>query len=171
MSSYDGTTLPGRARTWLLATGALVLALALVFALLGLLIPVVRVGFVPAAIAIGAAGLVLVVLGQRAGARADAAARVLRTGLDGRATVLAISQTGVLVNYMPQVEMRLSVEVAGRSPHPLTLKTVVPQVLLSRVTSGTPLAVKVDPADPGNVQIDWRAPANSAIAAPPGPAS
>jgi hypothetical protein len=53
----------------------------------------------------------------------------------------------------------------------------VPLILLGRLSSGALLPVKVDPADPGNVEIDWDAPAPSADAAqgwwgaPAGPAA
>jgi hypothetical protein len=61
------------------------------------------------------------------------------------------------LNDQPQVEMTLLVSIPGRAPYQATRTEFVPLVLLGRLSSGVPLPVKVDPADPQQVIVDWSA--------------
>ena len=155
MPVRSSTLYPIRAQTWLVIIGAFVLVLAAVFAVLAAAIPVVRVGFIPAAAVLSLAGIGLLALGRRARAKAAAVRHVLETGIAGKATVVTMAQTGLIVNLSPQVRMTLSVEVPGRPTYQADLKVIVPLLLVGRLTSGVPLEVKVNRADPSNVVIDW----------------
>ena len=157
MPVLSSTSYPNRVQKWLVITGVFVLVLAAVFAVLAAVIPVVRVGFIPAAAALSLAGIGLLALGRRSRAKAAAVRRVLETGIAGKGTIVTMAQTGLIVNLSPQVRMTLSVEVPGRPTYQADLKVIVPLLLVGRLTSGVPLAVKVNPADPSNVVIDWDA--------------
>ena len=157
MPALISTSYSNRAQRWLGITGVSVLILAAVFAVLAILIPVVRVGFIPAAAALSLAGIGLLALGHRARAKAAAVRRVLETGIAGKGTIVTMAQTGLIVNLSPQVRMTLSVEVPGRPTYQADLKVIVPLLVVGRLTSGAPLAVRVNPADPSNVVIDWDA--------------
>src|SRR5207245_5585552 len=96
---------PNRAQKWLVITGAFVLILAAVFAVLATVIPVVRVGFIPAAAVLSLTGIFLLVLGRRARAKATAVRRVLESGTAGTGTIVTMSQTGRRVKPDPQARM------------------------------------------------------------------
>ena len=60
------------------------------------------------------------------------------------------------LNEQPQLELNMMVNVPGRPPYAASHKSFVPLMLMSRVTSGVPLAVMVDPVDPQKVVVDWQ---------------
>jgi roadblock/LC7 domain-containing protein len=84
-----------------------------------------------------------------------AAANIAATGLDATATVVAVRQGGGMVNYQPMVEIDLTVMTPGGMPYPATVAQVVQQVHLARLTPGSTLKIKVDPANPGLIWIDF----------------
>lgn len=106
-------------------------------------------------------GAVLSVVGLALARSARATAQLLATGLAGRATITGLTQTGMYVNRNPQVAMDLMVEVPGRAPYPVKHSEVVPLIMIGRLSTGAPLSVKVDPANPARIAIDW---SNSAFA-------
>jgi hypothetical protein len=59
--------------------------------------------------------------------------------------------------------MNLMVALPGRAPYPVNHREVVPMIMLGRLSNGAPLAVRVDPANPQRVAIDW---STSAFAGP-----
>jgi hypothetical protein len=90
-------------------------------------------------------------------AQQTAAANIAATGLDATATVAGLRQTGALVNYQPMVEIDLTVMAPGSPPYPATVSQVVQQVHLARLQPGATLRVKVDPANPATIWIDFLA--------------
>jgi hypothetical protein len=104
---------------------------------------------------LGATGLGLFVWArkwQRAAAEAD---RIRSQGVAGNATILGMRQTGVTLNEQPQIELRLQVSTQMHGPYEVTVKEYVPLMLLGALSSGRPLPVKVDPANPQRVIIEW----------------
>ncbi len=95
-------------------------------------------------------------LASMAGGGADGAG-LIASGVDAVATVTASRQTGMLVNHNPVIEFDLLVMHAG-VPFPANCRQVVQQLHLSRAQVGCRLRVKIDPADPGAVWIDWTGP-------------
>jgi hypothetical protein len=88
-------------------------------------------------------------------AQQTAAANVAATGLDATATVVAVRQGGAMINYQPVVEIDLTVMAPGGMPYPATVSQVVQQVHLARLQPGNTLRVKVDPANPATIWIDF----------------
>jgi hypothetical protein len=88
-------------------------------------------------------------------AQQTAAALIAATGLDATATVAAVRQGGALVNYQPMVEIDLTVMAPGSPPYAATVSQVVQQVHLARLQPGASLRVKVDPANPATIWIDF----------------
>lgn len=82
---------------------------------------------------------------------------LLTAGTPGRATIKNFTDTGTLVNFNPQVVLDLEVTVPGKDAYATQLTTTVPQVYLSRLQPGGEIGVKVDPADPNALTIDWTA--------------
>jgi len=100
-------------------------------------------------------GVVLSSVGFMLSRSAAATARLLATGLAGQATITGLTQTGAYLNRNPQVAMDLMVEVPGRAPYPVQHREFVQLVMLGRLSNGAPLSVRVDPANPQRVAIDW----------------
>ena len=82
---------------------------------------------------------------------------LLNSGTPGNATIKNFTDTGTLVNFNPQVVLDLEVAIEGKTPYEAQLTTSVPQVYLGRLQPGGSIGVKVDPADPSSIAIDWTA--------------
>ena len=158
MPAFTSSTFNRYAGKWLIGTGIFELALAAAFVIGALLEPILTFGFLLTAAILGATGLGLVWFGLRARRSAADADRIASTGLAGTATITGLTQTGMSLNDQPQVKMQLLVAIPGRAPYPATRKEFVPLILLGRLSSGLPLPVKVDPADPQRLVIEWSAP-------------
>ena len=154
--SFTGSTVSRYSGRWLMILGVSELLLAGLFLFLAFTVPGVEFGFYLAAAILGITGVVLLLIGLRVRASAAATDRLLATGLSGQAQVVGLTQTGVHLNQNPQVSMELLVELPGREPYPARRREFVPLILLGRLTSGATVPVKVDPADPQRVALDWQ---------------
>lgn len=140
---------------WLIAVGVFELGLAVMFGVIGAMVPILAFGFFLTTAILGTTGLALLWFGLRARRSAIDADRVATTGLAGTASITGLTQTGMSLNNQPQVEMELLVSIPGRAPYQARRKEFVPLILVGRLSSGLPLSVKVDPADPQRVYIEW----------------
>ena len=103
-------------------------------------------------------GMARMAAAQEMMAQTTRAANIAATGIDATATVTAATQTGSMINMEPVVELSLTVIPASSlPPYPATLKQPINQILLPLVGVGSTLAVKVDPADPQSIWIDFAA--------------
>jgi hypothetical protein len=84
--------------------------------------------------------------------------QLLTTGTPGTATIKALQETGTLVNFNPQVVLDLEVAVEGKDAYTTQLTTAVPQMQIPLVQPGNKVGVRVDPADPSSLAIDWTRP-------------
>jgi hypothetical protein len=75
-------------------------------------------------------------------------------GVPATATIVAVRPTSTVVNMAPVVEIDLTV-IRNGMPMPVTHREAVPQAFLGRLQPGANLQVKVDPANPTSVWIDW----------------
>ncbi len=82
---------------------------------------------------------------------------LLESGTPGRATITSFTDTGVLVNFNPQVVLDLSIAVGGEPPYALQVTTTVPEAHRGRLRAGVDVAVRVDPSEPQRLAIDWSA--------------
>lgn len=169
MPPFTSSTLGRHTSKWLIGTGIFELALAAVFAVLGLAVPLLGFGFLLTAAVLGVTGGGLIWFGMRARRGAAEADRIMSTGFAGTATVTGLTQTGMSLNDQPQIDMELLVSIPDRAAYPTRRKEFVPLVLLGRLSSGLPLPVKVDPTDPQRVIIDWAASGTIGVAAPSSP--
>jgi hypothetical protein len=80
---------------------------------------------------------------------------LLESGTPGRATITGVTDLGVLVQFNPQVVVDLTVAVGGAPPYDVRLTTTVPPTHLAQLEAGADLDVRVDPAQPQHVAIDW----------------
>jgi len=105
---------------------------------------------------LGGVGVMLLLGGllwMRGAAKKD---RISATGVAGTGQIMGLGQTGVTVNDQPQVELDLLVTIPGRSPYRAKVKEIVPLIMLNRL-QGT-LPVRVDPAEPDTVVVQWDQP-------------
>ncbi|WP_238007693.1 hypothetical protein KZZ52_50720 [Dactylosporangium sp. AC04546] len=102
-------------------------------------------------------GVIMVLVGVRFLKKYAEGRRLQENGVAGTAQVLQARQTGVLVNNQPQVALDLRVTCPGHGTYEVRRKEIVPMLLLSRVTSGQPLTVLVDPQDREKLLVDWSA--------------
>ena len=85
-------------------------------------------------------------------------AGVARSGIDprpGTATVVAVTDTGMLVNADPVVMLDLSVTVDGHDAYAVRIRQIVGKLYVARLQPGATFPVVVDAQDPYQVTIQW----------------
>ena len=87
---------------------------------------------------------------------ASSTEQVLAAGVAGTATITGVTQTGMYLNEQPRIKMDLLVQLPGQAPYAAEHTEFVPLILLSRVQPGATLPVKVNPAQPQKVVVDWQ---------------
>ena len=80
--------------------------------------------------------------------QAQEARRLLQVGRKGLATVVAVRDTGVMVDENPQAELDLQVAVAGLEPYDVTHRQVISRIAIGSFWPGAKVPVRVDPQDP-----------------------
>ena len=85
--------------------------------------------------------------------QAQEARRLLQVGRVGQATVVAVRDTGVMVDENPQAELDLQVAVAGVEPYFLTHRQVISKVAIASFWPGAKVPIRVDPHDPLKVLV------------------
>jgi hypothetical protein len=85
--------------------------------------------------------------------QAQEARRLLQVGRKGLATVVALGDTGVMVDDNPQAELDLQVAVAGVEPYAVTHRQVISRIAIDSFWPGAKVPVRVDPQDPQNVLV------------------
>jgi hypothetical protein len=155
VSQFTGGTIGSYSRLWLIITGGILLAVGAVMAITLGNVPfaggtMILTGGIMALVGIG-----LIVGGIVVGRRAASTDALLMTGTAGTATVTSMTQTGMYFNEQPQIRMQLLVSLPGQTPYAAQHTEIVPLMLLSRLTSGTPLQVRVDPMDLNRIAVDW----------------
>lgn len=85
------------------------------------------------------------------------AANIAATGVDATAMITGVAQTGAMVNFQPTLQIEMTVMQAGKPPYPASVTQVVEQIFLTKAVAGASVPVKVDPADPSSIWINWAA--------------
>lgn len=166
MSQFSGSTFGNYTRVYLIIMGVifLVVGIGLAVALNG--IPYAGGAMLLMGGIFAVVGGGLIVGGVIIGRRAAATGQLLTTGIAGQATITAMTQTGVYLNEQPQINMQLLVSLPNQTPYAASHHEFVPLMLLGRLTSGAPLAVRVDPMDLNKIAVDWGASGFGAGATP-----
>jgi hypothetical protein len=81
--------------------------------------------------------------------------KVLTEGIQARAVVINVQDTGMTINDNPRVKLTLQVQPEGEVPFEVSKKTTVSRVSIPRV--GDEYVVRYDPADPSTVEFDTAA--------------
>jgi hypothetical protein len=79
---------------------------------------------------------------------------ILQNGIPAKARILSVQQTGVMVNYQPQVAFQLEVTPPGGAPYQAQAKAVIPIVNIPQFQPGVEVPVKIHPTDPTQVVLD-----------------
>jgi hypothetical protein len=153
---YRSSTVGRRGGGFLVALGVFQLVLAAGFVMVLGGMPYAGDGMMLTGAILGVVGVILVLIGLRWMRSAAKKDRISTTGVAGTGQIMGLRQTGVTVNDQPQVELDLLVTIPGRSPYRAEVKEIVPLIMLSRL-QGT-LPVRVDPAEPDAVVIQWDQP-------------
>jgi hypothetical protein len=101
-------------------------------------------------------GGALAVIGFMVNRGAGSTDNLLASGVSGTATLTGVTQTGMYLNEQPRIKMDMLVQLPGQVPYAAEHSEFVPLILLSRVQPGATLPVKVNPAQPAKVVIDWQ---------------
>lgn len=150
---YRSSFVGRRAAPVLIGVGGLQLVMGLFFALALGSLPYAGPGMVVTGASLGVVGVVLIVIGIVVYRKAADTDRVSQTGIAGVGQITGLVQTGTMVNYQPVIEIELLVTVPGHPPYPARVKEPVPLILLNRLQGSLP--VRVDPARPEHVVIQW----------------
>jgi len=75
---------------------------------------------------------------------------LMAKGTQGEATILALEDTGMLVNNNPRVKVTLEVRMPMYPTYQITKTMTVPLIRLSQVQTGSVVQVMVDMSDPTN---------------------
>jgi hypothetical protein len=78
----------------------------------------------------------------------------LEQGIPARAKIVGLRQTGVMVNYQPQVAFQLEVHPPDGTVYHAEAKAVVPIVNIPQLQPGVEVPVKIHPTDPSKVVLD-----------------
>lgn len=79
---------------------------------------------------------------------------ILQNGIAAKAKIVGVQQTGVMVNYQPQVAFQLEVTPPGGVAYQVQTKAVIPMVNIPQFQPGTEVPVKIHPTDPTRVVLD-----------------
>jgi hypothetical protein len=98
-----------------------------------------------------AMGFVFAGIGKSMGEQARRA-RVLATeGLQARGTVLSVQPTGVEINGVPQLVVRVRVDLQGRAPYEAQFKMLSQPHQMAALAGGSVIALRVSPHDPTEI--------------------
>jgi hypothetical protein len=116
---------------------------------------------------LGLTGIALLAWGRKWQRGYAEASRIKTQGVAGQATITGMRQTGVYLSEQPQIELQLQVQDQMYGSRPITVKEYVPLMLLGTLSHGFPLPVKVDPANPNRVVIEWESAMAGAVPSAP----
>src|SRR5258705_9313041 len=83
------------------------------------------------------------------------AARLQKTGLPGKATILEVKDTGVTINNNPQVKLMLEVKNSLGQKYTTQCRVLVSRINPNAFMPGMEVPVKIDPKNEQNVVIDF----------------
>jgi hypothetical protein len=90
-------------------------------------------------------------MGQDAFAGQQDRLKLIQTGLDGTANILAVQDSGATVNGNPVVEIDMNVTPDNGEPYAAHLKTMVSRIAVPRV--GDTVKIKYEPENPQQIAI------------------
>ena len=151
---YGSSSMGRRGGPILIAVGLLQLVLGAGFVIALGSMPYAGGGMVLTGAILGAVGIGLLVAGVIWLRRARDLDRISATGIPGTAQITGLTQTGMMVNQQPVIAMDLLIHLPDRPPYAAKVREIVPLILLGSLQQGS-LPVKIDPARPEKVVVQW----------------
>ncbi|MGB9721580.1 MAG: hypothetical protein ACPL28_08895 [bacterium] len=74
-------------------------------------------------------------------------------GIPGTAEIISAEQTGVYINNLPQVRLRMSVTTSMIAPYTVTIKKVYNFIEIGKLVPGAKMQILVDPKNPKRVLL------------------
>ncbi len=156
----------GRLSIWLWFTALIMFGVAGVLYYVGQQQSVVRDSMTLTAALMAGVGVLLCLWGLKWTRKGKQVARLKESGVPGQATITSMRQTGIYLNEQPQIELGLQITTSIHGTYQAKVKEFVPLMLLGTLTSGRPLPVMVDQADPTKFAIAWEQSLQPAAAMP-----
>lgn len=78
---------------------------------------------------------------------------IIENGIAARAKILSVRQTGVMLNYQPQVEFQLQVQPPSGRPYLAQVKAIIGLVSIPQFQPGVEVPVMIHPTDPTKVAL------------------
>lgn len=79
---------------------------------------------------------------------------ILQKGIPAQARIVSVQQTGVMVNYQPQVAMQLEIYAPDGTTYQAQTRAVIPMVNIPQFQPGVEVPVKIHPTDATKVVLD-----------------
>jgi hypothetical protein len=163
--SFTGSSYGKFTRNYLIIFGAIFLIIGIVVIFTLGNIPYAGGGMILMGGIFALVGGGIALAGVLVGRGASATDGVLATGVAGTATITGVTQTGMYLNNQPRIKLALMVQLPGQAPYAAEHSEFVPLILLYRVQPGATLPVRVDPANPQKIVVDWSGTAMTQTAA------
>lgn len=77
----------------------------------------------------------------------------IENAVHGRAVIETVSDTGVLRDENPEVELVMTIELPDREPYSATHRQVVSRLVMHNLRPGLAVSVTVDADDPRRIEI------------------
>jgi len=113
-----------------------------------------REGLAAVALPFIISGIVMTAIGRNARQAAAKAAHIRVHGIPAVATVVGLERTGTTVNDVPQMRIRLSVQLQGKVPYEAAVKMYLDAHQLAAYAQGSQVSVRVDPGNPQDLVIE-----------------
>ncbi len=80
---------------------------------------------------------------------------ILQNGIKGTAELIRIEDTGIQINFKPQLRLYLKVNIPGKALYELEHKEAMDSWNMTRLQPGTVFNIIADPNKTDNIIIDW----------------
>ena len=80
---------------------------------------------------------------------------ILQNGIKGTAKLISVEDTGVQINYKPQLILKLLVSIPGKNPYEVTHTDSVDYFNMKQLQPGAELSVMVTSKNPNKLLINW----------------
>jgi hypothetical protein len=74
-------------------------------------------------------------------------------GIPGTAEIISAEQTGVYINNLPQVRLKMNITTGMIAPYTITVKKVYNLIEIGKLIPGAKMQVLVDPKNPKNILL------------------
>jgi hypothetical protein len=99
-------------------------------------------------------GVMFFMIGKTMRDQAEKARHLALHGKRARGTVMSIQPTGMSINDVPQMVLKLRVELDGAAPYEAEMKMLIPPHQVAQLAGGATIALRVDPNNPREIAAE-----------------